>query len=310
MKTLLDEILEIPEKAILCYQKNKDLKLPLNVDYIGMGSSYYAPLTLFYSQKEIYPQIASEYYYYLSSKTKPLGVLISQSGESSETVWCLEKFEKVISIVNNPNSTLASSPKTKQVVNIYAGEEKFSSTKTYINTLIVLYLGLGIDPKKGIERLTRKFSSYRQESKKKAELIYQFLSSTPVKGLYIIGSGPNIGTAYEGALTLSETTKLSWIGMPVAQYDHGPKETANESIIIILNGNGKDRKRIDYLKKILNNSSGLTIELEENGLPENLTPLTLILQLNFIMAYLANLMKVGETFQLGNKVTKIDDSLK
>ena len=143
---MIGEIREIPEKARLCYKNNRSIRLPENVPYIGMGSSYYAPLALKYLGCNIIPEIASEYYHY-SSKNKDhnLAVLISQSGYSSETVWNIEKFTEYIALVNDTDSPLARSDKLKELVELYAGVEKYSSTKTYVNTLITLYQGMGID---------------------------------------------------------------------------------------------------------------------------------------------------------------------
>ena len=99
---MIGEIREIPEKARLCYKNNRSIRLPMHVPYIGMGSSYYAPLALKYLGCNIIPEIASEYYHY-SSKNKDhnLAVLISQSGYSSETVWNIEKFTEYIALVND-----------------------------------------------------------------------------------------------------------------------------------------------------------------------------------------------------------------
>jgi glucosamine--fructose-6-phosphate aminotransferase (isomerizing) len=276
-----------------------------------MGSSYFAPLTLFYSGITINPQIASEYYYYLSKDILPLGVLISQSGESSETVWNLEKFYEVTSITNNPQSTLATAKKTKNAVMMYAGEEKFSSTKTYVNTLLTLYCGFGIDTGGAIQIIMKNFSIYQNIAKQHAFDISKYINTHKIKGLYVLGSGPNIGTAYEAALTLSETTKLSWIGMPVAQYDHGPKETADDTIIIVLNGNGKDKKRIELVKKVVKGkTNALIVEFSESILDELMSPLSLIIQANFLMNYLADEMKVGTTFEFGGKITRVDTTIK
>jgi len=307
---LRQEILEIPERAKECLEKNRDFKLPTGVPYLGMGSSFFAPLTLMYCGSDIQPQIASEYYYYLSAQTRPLGVLLSQSGESSETVWNLEKFEQIVAITDNPESSLGKSARTKQLVPLYSGPEQYSSTKSYVNTLIALYCGLSIDPTAAVTAVTDRFSSLDAKAKAAAQAIFEYSKAHTVKGLYVIGSGPNIGTAYQGALTLSETTKLSWIGMPVAQYDHGPKETANDTVVIILNSHGKDAKRIAALKETLSKSSALVVEVEEVELPEMLSPLTLITELNMIMDYLADLLQVGNTFALGGKVTTVSDAAK
>lgn len=311
MKGLYDELLEIPLKAAYCFKKNQNIKLPEKVPYIGMGSSYFAALTLYYCGADIFPEIASEYYYYLSNNKKPLGVLVSQSGESSETVWNLEKFKKVVSVVNNKNSTLAKAQNVSQVIQMFAGKENYSSTKTYINTLITLYLGLGINPKKAIDMLIKQTVLYEKEAKSFVNEFSKYKSSYMVNGYYVIGSGPNIGTAYEGALTLSETTKLPWIGMSVSQYDHGPKEAANNKVIVVLNGYGKDKKRIRSLKEILKSkTNALIIEFKEKDINEKLTPITLIARLNVFMNYLADVLKPGMTFVIGNKVSNVSDIFK
>lgn len=311
MERLLKEILEIPQRAEMCYAKNQGIQLPLQVPYLGMGASYYAPLTLLYCGKDINPQMASEYYYYLSEGVKPLGVLISQSGESSETVWNLERFEYVVSITNNPESSLAKSEKTKEVFEMYGGQEEFSTNKTYINTLIILYLGLGIDPREGIEVLKKNFDTFRERAKSRAKEISDYLNSVPVNGLFVLGSGPNLATSQQGALVLSETTKLPWIGMSVAQYDHGPKETAKNSVVVMLNGNGKDSKRIEQITRTLKSkSNALVVELAETKLRELFTPLTLITQLNFLMSYLVEILGIQEGGWIGEKVTKVSDEAK
>lgn len=65
---LLEEIGEIPQQANLCIQENSTIKLPKEVPYIGMGSSYYASLSLFYAGANINPLMSSEFHYYLATK--------------------------------------------------------------------------------------------------------------------------------------------------------------------------------------------------------------------------------------------------
>lgn len=309
MKQLLEEIEEIPQKARLCYAKNNRIKLPRNVPYLGMGASYFAPLTLYYCGAEIFPEIASEYYYYLSENKLPLGVLVSQSGETSETVWNIDKFEKYVAITDNKESRLSRS--TSQLIEIYADEESFSSTKSFVNTLIVLYIGLGFSPGEAIELISKNFTFYNDLARNNVQNVFDFAQKNKVKGYFVLGSGPNIGTAYEAALTLSETTKIPWSGMPLAQYDHGPKEAVNNSVIITLNANGKEQKRINAFKeKISAKSDCLIIEIKENEVKEIYSPLTLIVQMNLFMSYFADILKVDTSFTIGEKVTKISDDLK
>jgi glucosamine--fructose-6-phosphate aminotransferase (isomerizing) len=127
----------------------------------------------------------------------------------------------------------------------------------------------------------------------------------------VIGEGPNMGTACEAALVLSETTKFPWIGISAGQYDHGPKETAESSAILFLNGGGKSAKRIEYLKKLLTSKTDAAVlELREENLPEALSPFPLSVRVCFFMNYLADHLKIQKTFHLGSKVTKVPDSLK
>lgn len=310
MQGLRDEINQIPEKALECIEKSSGLDLPENVPYIGMGSSYFAPLTVQMAGAKINPFIASEYYYYLSNKKLEKGVLISQSGESSETVWNIEKFQSIVSISNNQDSSLGTAQNLSKFVNIYSGDENYSSTKSYTNTLVALYLGHGFDLRRPIDLLKNDFHSWDEKMKDYAKETQGFINNNKINGMYVIGSGPNMGSAYQVALTLSETTKYSWNAMSVAQYDHGPKETAEGTIVVILNSHGKDKKRIDGIKLKLKKVNCLVVEILETEVDEKLSPITLLPRGNMYMDHLADFLEVGDTFELGGKVTTVDNSEK
>ncbi|MBI2889001.1 MAG: hypothetical protein HYY10_03720 [Candidatus Liptonbacteria bacterium] len=307
MNILHKEILEIPDAAAACYEKNHGLVLPTNVPYLAMGGASYAPLTLFYCGAAIQPITASEYFHYRPQAILPQGVLLSQSGESSETLWCLERFEKVIAVTNNPKSTLATSPKTVQVAPLMAGEEKFlSSTKTYVNMLIALYLGLGIDPAPGIAALKANFPKIQTEAGKNAARIHAAIADKKQRGLYVLGSGPNAATAMHAALILTETLCLPWHGMSLAQFDHGPKEAAVDAVVILLDGNGKDHARIDYAGKIFaEQARAHVIRIKERELAEPLTPLTLITHVCLLMDYLGDALGVTAASRIGSKITRV-----
>ncbi len=303
MEGLKKEILQIPEKAELCYSKNKNILLPKKIPYIAMGTSYFAALTVKHSGIEIYPEIASEYFSYLSKKKNDLGVFISQSGETSETLWCMELFNKKISIINESESPIARG--AKRVIDIYAGNEEFSSTKTYINTLITLYSGLGIEVKNALKKLKKDMKRYEEIGKKSAKIISEKLKKRNVSGFYIVGSGPNFGTANQAALVISETIKIGITGMSLGQYDHGPKETAMNSIVIILNTKGSCYKRTKKLANKVKESGAEVIYIEEN-IKESISPLVMIMPLNFLMYYLAVYLGIKNPFLVGSKITRAE----
>ncbi|MEK7557189.1 MAG: hypothetical protein AAB538_04390, partial [Patescibacteria group bacterium] len=88
-------------------------------------------------------------------------------------------------------------------------------------------------------------------------------------------------------------------------------ETANQTIVITLNGKGKDQSRIEALKQTLAaKSDALMVELVETELPEELTPLTLFTQVCFLMNYLADALNVNGSFTIGDKITRVPDSAK
>jgi glutamine---fructose-6-phosphate transaminase (isomerizing) len=305
MKLLFSELEEIPLRARECYGKNKTLTLPKNVPYLGQGASYYAALVLYYCNAPIRPYIASEYHAYFAKKIHSQAVCISQSGQTSEVLWNLKNFKKIICITNNPNSTLAQFSKTQKTILLSAQTEKYlSATKTYINTLISLYLGFHINPLSAIKKLETSMEQFNQEGKKHAQSIFDYTKKYSLNGLYVVGSGPNIATANEAALVLTETTRLSCTGLAMSQFDHGPKEASNNSVIIFLNAKSKDTKRQKTIIQMLNKkTNALILTLSEDDLNETLSPVTLTTQVFYIMYHLVKYLNVSQKQFLGGKIT-------
>ena len=124
MDSILNEILEIPARAREVLNSPVE-PLPLHVPYLGMGSSYFAPLAFKYMGLPIHPELASEYVYYLAKGQRaPMAVLLSQSGQSSEVLWCRELFDQYVAVSNNPASDLCTAPNVARVLPIGAGLEE------------------------------------------------------------------------------------------------------------------------------------------------------------------------------------------
>jgi glucosamine--fructose-6-phosphate aminotransferase (isomerizing) len=307
MEDMLHEILAIPQTAWVCYENCQSLILPSAVPYLGMGSSYYAPLVLRYCGKEIHPEVASEYFNYISpGKTKPLGVLISQSGESSETLWCRDLFKEFIAITNESQSELARSKNAKEVILLNAGREGFSSTKTYINTLVILYNGFGIDIKNALENIYASLEMYREWGEKTAFELAEYIRKEKINGIYFTGSGPNFATSCQSALIFTETTKLTATSQPLSQYDHGPKESAPGSLVFMLQAEGSSKSRTEQLAEKLTFAGAQVIPVVELSLPEILSPFPLIIRTNFLSYYLARELGISRTFNVGGKITRVE----
>lgn len=300
------EIYDIPIQANLCYERNKGLILPEKVPYLGMGSSYFAALVLHFLGVKIYPEIAAEYFSYLKrAKQFSHGVLISQSGKTSDVLACTSCFESYTAIVNDVDSPLASFANLKNIVPIFAGDEMFSSTKTFINTLIVLYLGHGFDIRPALDAIHNRFPEFKLAGEFIGSHIEKSIRKRKVKSITILGSGPNYGIACQSALLLSETTKFQFIGMALSQYEHGIKETAEDSVVIILNPlKSVLFERTRQFSLFLEEAGAQVFEVTEPELDETLSPFTTVMPVFFMASYLADKLKITEPFLVGEKVTR------
>ncbi|QHT72059.1 SIS domain-containing protein [Rhodocytophaga rosea] len=307
MDKILQEIHEIPVRARDFWQQSTPYSLPLGVPYFGMGSSYFATLAFRYWGINIQPEIASEYFYYLS-QNKPVdkAVILSQSGESSETLWCADLCKQYVAITNNLASSLATRPQATQAISIQAGPEHFSSSKTYINTLLALFRGFGLDASPVVKTLENRFEQYIQQGRTMAEEVYTVLKKGPVSGLYVLGNGPNMATALEAGLILSETTRRNFHGLTIAQYDHGPKETAPGSVVIMILAKGPTYERSHTLAKQIQNAGAKVLFVEEPDTPELFSVLTNIIPFNFMAYYLAERLGITDMFSVGGKVTLVE----
>ena len=309
MNAVLNEILEIPQRATDLLADSIQ-PLPLHVPYLGMGSSYFASLAFKYMGIPIQPELASEYVYYLANgKKAPSAVLLSQSGQSSEVLWCRELFEQYVAVSNYTESDLCTAPNVHRVLPIRAGEEHYSSSKTYINTLLALFKGFGFSPEASVALMADRFEQYRRQGEELANALFAVLTQHQTHGMYVTGSGPNIATAYEAALILSESTKLNFHGLPMAQYDHGPKETAKNSIVIQIMAKGKAYERTQRLSDMIAKAGAhvFTIEAPDQvagPLDENFSILHNIIPFNFLAYSLAEKLNIGETFVVGGKITE------
>lgn len=304
------EIYDIPYQANLSYERNKGLILPEKVPYLGMGSSYFAALVVRYLGVKIYPEIAGEYLSYLrNSKQFNHAVLISQSGKTSDVLDCVSCFDDYTAIVNHADSPLTQFPNVQNVVSIYAGEELFSSTKTFINTLVVLYLGHGFDVRPALDAIQNRFSEFKLAGEFIGSHLERSIRKRRIKSISVLGSGPNYGIACQSALVLSETTKFQFIGMSLSQYEHGFKETAEDSVVIILNPlKSVLFERTRRFSLLLEEAGAQVFEITEPELDETLSPFTTVMPIFFMANYLAGRLKITEPFIVGDKVTERTES--
>ena len=281
--------------------------LPEGIPYIGMGASYIATTVFRYLGIDLYPEKAAEYFNYLVKKRKVNnGVLISQSGQSSETLWCADYFSSFIGIVNDEESPLVKHKNCSKQVLLYSGEEQSIPSKTYLNTLLVLYLGFGFDPREVIQVYKTRMSYFEQVGTELGELIRKNIRGWRKKCVYVLGNGPNIATAKVAALVLSEVLKSPVLSMSASQYDHGFKETSKNALVISITHEGPELNRTKQLMKTIRKAGATVFELSDPLVDTIYSPLVFPMIFFFAAQYLSNSLKVKSIFEVGNKVTRVN----
>ncbi len=304
---IVSELYEIPYRAELCYQKNKGLILPENVPYIGMGASYVAATAFRYMGIDLFPEKAAEYHNYLQQKRKVgNGVLISQSGHSSETLWCADYFSSFIALVNDPQSPLVQHPNCQKQILLHSGDEKRMASKTYLNTLLVLYMGFGFDPREVIELYKRKLSFYENMGAQLGELIRRKTRGWRKKNLYILGNGPNVATADLASIVLSGVLRTPVPSMSVAQFDHGFKETSKNVLAVAINHDGPESKRTRQLLRTIRKAGGETFEINDTAVDPLYSPLIFPLVFFFAAEYLSKKLGLKSIYEVGTKITRVE----
>jgi glucosamine--fructose-6-phosphate aminotransferase (isomerizing) len=224
----------------LTHLENQNLK-DLEVVYlIGCGTAYHAAMLgkRFFQEFagiEAVSESASEFRLRGYLNPKSCGVLISQSGETADTLAALKMLQKAgipsFAITNVAHSTLARS--TSSLLTKAGPEVSVASTKAFTTQVLVLYLlALWLGLKKGrMDPLT--LDSKLSTLKGLAASIDQALNLFPVVQklaggllddgyLVYLGRGPFMPLALEGALKIKEIAYVHAEGYPAGEMKHGP----------------------------------------------------------------------------------------
>lgn len=271
---MLKEIMEEPVviKQLIERYSNKDNWKDLDlseykeIDIVACGSAMYAGLVgqnLLEEFAEIkvnvYP--ASEYRYKKKIyNTKTLVILVSQSGETADTIAAMREAHKLgvdtLGIVNNPDSTIARECDRKILTN--AGVEiAVATTKAYILQVCVLSMmafvtgtkkGLVEDDFKVFESLPKQIKEVQdrvEEYKQIAKDIYK------KESCFFIGRGLDYALCMEGSLKLKEVSYLHSEAYQAGELKHGTISLVEEGmpVLCIITNKGLKDKSVSNLKE-------------------------------------------------------------
>lgn len=166
-----------------------------------------------------------------------LVILVSQSGNSYET--------KVISnllkargiefwgITNNPESELARM--SSETLLLHCSNEVSSATKTYMATVLLLYMLAVAGNKEASEKLAQLPSDIRrtlETCESVTPLISEKLKSNT--NIYIAGMGMHGPVAGQAALLMKEKTFIHTEGMPISELRHGTIEVIQPGLPVVI----------------------------------------------------------------------------
>ena len=235
-----------------------DLPWPLGdlsrITIIACGTSWHAGLIAKYwleglARIPVEVDIASEFRYRAPAMT-PGGaaIFISQSGETFDTLaalrYCREAGQKVIAIVNQPESTIAR--EADIVLPTLAGPEiGVASTKAFTTQLAVL-AGFAValarargtidaDREAALAGQLSEVPSRAAEVLEHDERLQQIAADIAgARDVLYLGRGTAFPLALEGALKLKEISYIHAEGYAAGEMKHGPIALIDETVPVII----------------------------------------------------------------------------
>ena len=308
------------------------------IDFLGMGSSYYASLYSKYLLREVAHcdigvELSSEFLHYpLNVRRGQVFVVVSQSGESVETVKAARLLRRrhaiILGVTNQPESSLAALSHATLLT--HAGEERASATKTFVSTLALLYrLSFVVGRRAALvtrsrladsnDRLVSCAKSMEEEMPNWEKSIRRLVEDVgSYQSISVIGRGYNLAPALQGALLFKEVAKLHAEGMTAGEFMHGPIEMASSELLtIVLTGGrtsqlmtGLIRRLKKYNTKVLtigpqSVGSANTINLKEKE--QTLIPFPSIVSLDLLAYFTALKRRLDpDRFSHISKVTLVE----
>ena len=243
--------------------------------FAGCGTAYHAGLmtaSLFEKHLGIPTKsyIASELPFVNPVVKKcDIGIVISQSGETADTLLALDEFKKrgiyTISICNADTSSIARSADYN--LPCFAGVEKsVASTKAFIAQVVVGLLLANNSFKRLFDKPLWQFSDFdtlselaRGEIAKSNEIEKIAKSYASAKNIFILGKSHDHINALEGALKVKEITYIPCEGFPSGELKHGTLSlVTDETLTIVIDTAAGDSNYPAIKSKLSNATSEVT----------------------------------------------------
>jgi glucosamine--fructose-6-phosphate aminotransferase (isomerizing) len=245
-----DGLADLSQEVLLSKEEIQNIE---KIHFVACGTAYHAGLVGKYVLEDLARipvecDVASEYRYRNPIITdKTLVVVVSQSGETADTLAALREAKKqgarVVAITNVVGSSVAR--EADDVIITWAGPEiAVASTKAYTSQLIAIYLlGIYFAQVRGhkTEAELKEIVAHLQQLSQKAEevlaeekRIEQFARSiAKSEHLFFLGRGLDYAVALEGSLKLKEISYIHSEAYAAGELKHGTLALIEEGIPVI-----------------------------------------------------------------------------
>lgn len=246
---MYDEILEVPtilENIYKTYFLNnisiKNIKNIIksknSITFVASGSSYNACLVAQYFinkhlKIDCYTYLSSEFIYNKYKETD-IYFIVSQSGETADTIKALKKIDKdkiTISLTNVKQSTI--SRMSKYNFNMLCNEEiSVASTKAFISSIFFMYYLFNEDTYCYID-IIDSINKVINDKDKIKKFVKNFVNE---KELFFLGRGIDGIINNENVLKIKEVTYINTNSYFGGELKHGPLALlSNDSKIFVIN---------------------------------------------------------------------------
>jgi len=248
--------------------------------FLACGTSYYAALIGKYLAQDLLripvrAELASEFNYYGQTLAGTLTIVITQSGETADTLKAMKRIKeaggKLIAVTNVVGST--ASRIADSTIYTRAGPEiSVAATKSFIAQLMVLYWQMMSYSKIDATKLAymtlelRHLPSRVQQVLDNEGTISQYAEYlSGCQNVFFIGRGINFPVALEGALKLKEISYIHAEGYAAGELKHGPFALLgrNTPVIAIVVQDNTYEAMLTNMKEIKARGSPLIALVEE-----------------------------------------------
>lgn len=238
---------EVVKNIIDYYLKDKslfeervlDLSKYKKIDIVACGSAYHAGMIGKYileENKDISIDVASEYRYRKTLISKDtLLILISQSGETADTLACLNKASDIdtLGIVNVETSRLAR--ETKYQMFLKCGVEvAVATTKAYFSQVLMMKLlkyRLDNKYKEALEYFNKLLTDLPKSLEFNNFEIVNLISKQ--KRVFFIGRLIDYAISLEASLKLKEISYINAESYPAGELKHGTISLIEKNTVVI-----------------------------------------------------------------------------